>query len=194
MLTPKNTNEVPKSSEKRNLYVYTIIMHHRTTSTTGYLEELEQPLLTYIWSLRNAILNAFVLHLNWWTCHRIHVSLPFNMTFIILVCALHYAMIECCFPFLSGICFFTVGSGVDVSNESETVIDNIGASYKYINEQEQGKRTFSFEAYLIPFSSKCFESPPDIICIRFNCLLSIDRVTYVDACLPCYLYILIQCS
>ena len=52
--------------------------------------------------------------------------------------------------FLSGICFFPVGSGVDVRNESVIKIDNIEDPYKYINEQVQGKRTFSFEAYLIP--------------------------------------------
>ena len=51
---------------------------------------------------------------------------------------------------LSGICFFPVESGVDVSNEYEIEIDNITAPYKYINKQEQGKRTFSFEEYLIP--------------------------------------------
>ena len=52
--------------------------------------------------------------------------------------------------FLSGICFFPVGSGVDVRNESVIKIGNIDDPYKYINEQVQGKRTFSFEAYLIP--------------------------------------------
>ena len=52
--------------------------------------------------------------------------------------------------FLSGICFFPVGSGVDVRNEFVTKIDNIKDLYKYINEQVQGKRTFSFEAYPIP--------------------------------------------
>ena len=59
----------------------------------------------------------------------------------------------------------------------------------------QGKRIFSFEHIWSRSFFKCFESPPNTICIRFNCLLSIDRVTYVDACLPfCCLYILIQCS
>jgi len=54
--------------------------------------------------------------------------------------------------FLSGIWFFPIGSGVDVRNASEIVIkiDNIDDLYKYINEQVQGKRTFPFEAYLIP--------------------------------------------
>ena len=37
--------------------------------------------------------------------------------------------------FLSGICFFPIGSGVDVRNESVIKIDNIDDSYKYINEQ-----------------------------------------------------------
>ena len=46
--------------------------------------------------------------------------------------------------------FFPIGSGVDVRNESVMKIDNIDDPYKYINEQEQGKRTFSVEAYLIP--------------------------------------------
>ena len=53
-------------------------------------------------------------------------------------------------PFFPVFCFLPVESGVDVSNESETVIDNIEDPYKYMNEQDQGKRTFSFEAYLIP--------------------------------------------
>ena len=37
--------------------------------------------------------------------------------------------------FLSGICFFPIGSGVDVRNESVIKIDNINDPYKYINEQ-----------------------------------------------------------
>ena len=37
--------------------------------------------------------------------------------------------------FLSGICFFPVGSGVDVRNESVIKIDNIDDPYNYINEQ-----------------------------------------------------------
>ena len=53
----------------------------------------------------------------------------------------------------------------------------------------QGKRIFSFEHICSRPFFKCFESPPDIICIRFNCLLSIDRVSYVDACLPFAAYI-----
>ena len=37
--------------------------------------------------------------------------------------------------FLSGIWFFPIGSGVDVSNASEFEIDNNEDPYKYINEQ-----------------------------------------------------------
>ena len=37
--------------------------------------------------------------------------------------------------FLSGICFFPIGSGVYVRNESVIKIDNIDDPYKYINEQ-----------------------------------------------------------
>ena len=37
--------------------------------------------------------------------------------------------------------------------------------------------------------TKCFESPPDIILHTFNCLLSIDRVTYANAWLAFVAYI-----
>ena len=88
--------------------------------------------------------------------------------------------------------FFSIGCGVDVRNESVIKIDNIDDPYKYINEQVKASVPSLLSIPGPDPSFNCFESPPDIICIRFNCLLSVDRVTYVDACFSLAAYI--SCS
>ena len=74
-------------------------------------------------------------------------------------------------------------------NESVIKIDNIDDPYKYINEQVKASVSSLLSISDSDPSLNVFEYPPDTICIRFNCLLSVDRVTYVDACFSFAAYI-----
>jgi hypothetical protein len=55
-------------------------------------------------------------------------------------CCLHIdAMLECCFPFPVCFCFSSVGSGVNVSNDSDVKINNTDDQYLFINDQVKKK-------------------------------------------------------
>jgi hypothetical protein len=98
--------------------------------------------------------------------------------------------IECYF---FPVCFYfiLVGSGVDVSNESDVKIDNTKDQYLSIDEQVK-KKNPGYLFYVV--INKQGEQPPLgtygfkvfqnlLFCnIWFNCLLSIGRVTLSNAC------------
>ena len=136
---------------------------------------------------RNTMFRHFKLHLRWYWCFRIQFQI-FNLvmsSFLYAHCI--DAMLNVVLPFRYLLLPDRIRSRCE-----ERVRDQDRQHRRSVQVHQrtsQGKRIFSFEhTWSRPFF-KCFESPPDIICIRFNCLLSVDRVTYVDACFSFAAYI-----
>jgi hypothetical protein len=76
------------------------------------------------------------------------------------ICLRIDAMLECCFPFPVSFCFSPVGSGVDVSNESDVKINNTDDQYLSINEQVK-KENLGYLLYLV-INNKASSPPPPL--------------------------------
>ena len=131
--------------------------------------------------------------LNWSSCFRVQIQF-----FNIVISSFSY--VHCINAMLNVVSTFLVfaSSGRIRSRCEERVRDRDQQHRRSVQVHQRTRLRqpyLLFWAYLNPMCSKCFESPPNIICMRFNCLLSIARVI-LFWCMPscCRLYILIQCS
>jgi hypothetical protein len=178
-------NDLSKCSVEWYLSNYAIIMHDYNKWNDAISEALINPLFKYGINT-NAMFYAMQSHLNWWSMHRVNFNI-FNMS------CHHYflridAMLECHF-FFRCVSASSVGSGVDMSNDIEWAISrtNTFPSAYY-------SRRSTLDIYFIWLSTNKASSPPLwtygfkvfqnlLFCnIRFNCLLSIDRIILSNAC------------